>query len=82
MFVRTSIDRYHQQAVDTGARIVISCGFASIPSDLNVYQLYRRAQGDGAGELCDTPWCFAPSSRAGDRRHRRLGIRVDAHRVQ
>jgi len=58
MFVRTSIDRYHQQAVDTGARIVISCGFASIPSDLNVYQLYRRAQGDGAGELCDTTLVF------------------------
>ena len=58
MFVRTSIDRYHQQAVDTGARIVFSCGFASIPSDLNVYQLYRRAQGDGAGELCDTTLVF------------------------
>ena len=33
MFVRASIDLYHQQAVDTGARIVFSCGFASIPSD-------------------------------------------------
>ena len=54
MFVRTSIDLYHKQAVDTGARIVFSCGFASIPSDLNVYQLYRRATHDGAGELCDT----------------------------
>jgi trans enoyl reductase len=58
MFVRTSIDRYHEQAVDTGARIVVSCGFASIPSDLNVYQLYRRALSDGAGELCDTTLVF------------------------
>lgn len=58
MFVRTSIDRYHKQAVDTGARIVVSCGFASIPSDLNVYQLYRRALDDGAGELCDTTLVF------------------------
>ncbi|GBG36396.1 saccharopine dehydrogenase family protein [Mycobacterium montefiorense] len=58
MFVRNSIDRYHEQAVDTGARIVVSCGFASIPSDLNVYQLYRRARGDGAGELCDTTLVF------------------------
>lgn len=58
MFVRTSIDRYHQQAADTGARIVVSCGFASIPSDLNVYQLYRRACEDGAGELCDTTLVF------------------------
>jgi trans-enoyl reductase len=58
MFIRTSIDRYHKQAVDTGARIVVSCGFASIPSDLNVYQLYRRALDDGAGELCDTTLVF------------------------
>lgn len=54
MFVRASIDRYHQQAVDNGARIVPSCAFASIPSDLNVYQLYRRVTEDGAGELADT----------------------------
>jgi trans enoyl reductase len=58
MFVRNSIDRYHQQAVDTGARIVVSCGFASMPSDLNVYQLYRRAARDGAGALCDTTFVF------------------------
>lgn len=49
MFVRASIDLYHQQAVDTGARIVFSCGFASIPSDLNVHQLYRQTTRDGAG---------------------------------
>jgi short subunit dehydrogenase-like uncharacterized protein len=35
-FVRQSIDRHHEQAVDSGARIVHSCGFDSIPSDLNV----------------------------------------------
>jgi len=58
MFVRNSIDLYHKQAVDTGARLVFSCGFASIPSDLNVYQLYRRATQDGAGELCDTTFVF------------------------
>ena len=54
MFGRNSIDLYHKQAVDTGARIVLSCGFDSVPSDLNVYQLYRRAVEDGTGELCDT----------------------------
>ncbi len=58
MFVRASIDLYHQQAVDTGARIVFSCGFASIPSDLNVHQLYRQTTRDGAGELCDTTFVF------------------------
>ncbi|WP_077076930.1 saccharopine dehydrogenase family protein [Mycobacterium numidiamassiliense] len=54
MFVRDSIDLYHKQAVDTGARIVVSCGFDSVPSDLNAYQLYRRAVQDGTGELTDT----------------------------
>ncbi len=54
LFIRDSIDRYHKQAVDTGARIVHSCGFDSIPSDLTVFALYRRAQQDNAGELTDT----------------------------
>jgi short subunit dehydrogenase-like uncharacterized protein len=53
-FMRESIDMYHKQAADTGARIVHACGFDSIPSDLTVYALYRAAQGDGAGELGDT----------------------------
>ncbi len=54
LFVRDSIDQYHKQAVDTGARIVHACGFDSIPSDLSVYALYRAARDDGAGELVDT----------------------------
>src|SRR4051812_6192505 len=54
MFVRDSIDLYHKQAADTGARIVHACGFDSVPSDLSVYALYRAARDDGAGELADT----------------------------
>jgi short subunit dehydrogenase-like uncharacterized protein len=53
-FVRQSIDRHHKQAVDNGARIVHSCGFDSIPSDLNVYALHRRVLDDDAGELGET----------------------------
>jgi short subunit dehydrogenase-like uncharacterized protein len=53
-FVRESIDLYHKQAADTGARIVHSCGFDSIPSDLSVFALYRATQQDGAGELGET----------------------------
>ncbi len=53
-FVRDSIDLYHKQALDTGARIVHACGFDSIPSDLTVYALHRRALEDGAGELIGT----------------------------
>jgi short subunit dehydrogenase-like uncharacterized protein len=54
MFVRESIDAYHKQAADTGARIVHACGFDSIPSDLTVYALFERARQDGAGELGET----------------------------
>lgn len=54
MFVRESIDQFHKQAADTGARIVHACGFDSIPSDMTVYALYRAARDDGAGELADT----------------------------
>lgn len=54
MFIRDSIDHYHKQAADTGARIVHSCGFDSVPSDLTVYALYRKAAEDGAGDLGDT----------------------------
>jgi len=54
MFIRESIDLYHERAADTGARIVHSCGFDSIPSDLTVYALYKRALQDGAGQLGDT----------------------------
>ena len=53
-FMRASIDLFHKQAVDTGARIVHSCGFDSIPSDLSVFALHRAAEQDDAGELLDT----------------------------
>jgi short subunit dehydrogenase-like uncharacterized protein len=54
MFIRESIDLHHKEAIDNGARIVHSCGFDSIPSDLTVFALYRRAQADQAGQLTDT----------------------------
>jgi short subunit dehydrogenase-like uncharacterized protein len=54
LFIRESIDLYHKQAIDTGARIVHSCGFDSIPSDLTVFALHRRAEQDQAGQLTDT----------------------------
>jgi short subunit dehydrogenase-like uncharacterized protein len=54
IFIRASIDVYHKQAIDTGARIVHSCGFDSIPSDLTVYSLHRLAEQEQAGQLGDT----------------------------
>lgn len=51
LFVRECIDRLHALAVGSGAKIVNSCGFDSVPSDLSVFLLHRRAVEDHAGEL-------------------------------
>jgi short subunit dehydrogenase-like uncharacterized protein len=48
LFVRECMER-HERAASTGARIVNSCGFDSIPSDLGVHLLHQAA-----GELGDT----------------------------
>ncbi|MFC9998399.1 saccharopine dehydrogenase family protein [Nocardia sp. NPDC127526] len=54
LFVRDCIDRFGDKAAETGAKIVNSCGYDSIPSDLSVYELYKRSVADNAGELTDT----------------------------
>src|SRR5689334_21186001 len=43
LFVRASIDRHHEAAQASGARIVHSCGFDSIPSDLGMLALHDAA---------------------------------------
>lgn len=43
LFVRDSIDRFHDVAAASGARIVHSCGFDSVPSDLAVMVAAREA---------------------------------------
>lgn len=50
-FVREAIDRYDAVAQESGARIVHSCGYDSIPSDLAVLTLHRRVRADDAGRL-------------------------------
>jgi short subunit dehydrogenase-like uncharacterized protein len=64
-FVRNSIDLYHKRALDSGARIVHSCGFDSIPSDLSVYALHRRVVEDDEGELGPTTWVLRDYSGGG-----------------
>ena len=54
MFVRESMDRFGDVAVTNGARIVHSCGFDSIPSDLGVLLLFEQVRDDAAGDLEDT----------------------------
>jgi short subunit dehydrogenase-like uncharacterized protein len=54
LFVRASADAAHERAVATGARIVHSAGFDSVPSDLGVWMLHEQARADGAGTLGQT----------------------------
>jgi short subunit dehydrogenase-like uncharacterized protein len=54
LFIRDSIDRCHDAAASTGARIVHCCGFDSVPSDLGVLVLHQAARADDAGDLLDT----------------------------
>src|SRR6201996_2349877 len=54
LFERDSIDRYHETAARTGARIVHGCGVDSIPSDLGVHLLHETVAADGGGDLEDT----------------------------
>ena len=56
LFMREAIDRFDRAAAQRGARVVHSCGFDSIPSDLGVLLLHEAviADGAGAGQLEDT----------------------------
>ncbi len=54
LFVRQSADTWHETARETGSRIVHSCGFDSIPSDLGVLVTADTVAADGAGELTET----------------------------
>jgi short subunit dehydrogenase-like uncharacterized protein len=54
LFMREAIDRFDTLAKESGARIVLSCGFDSIPSDLGVLALHEAVERDGAGQLQDT----------------------------
>ncbi|MDT7704010.1 MAG: hypothetical protein QOJ30_6335 [Pseudonocardiales bacterium] len=51
LFVRAAIDRCDALARETGARLVHSCGYDSIPSDLGTLLLHQRAAEDDAGAL-------------------------------
>ena len=54
LFVHDTLDRWADVALSTGARIVHSCGFDSVPSDLSVLLLAEAARADGAGTLEET----------------------------
>jgi short subunit dehydrogenase-like uncharacterized protein len=54
LFVRESVESLHDVASSSGARIIHSCGYDSVPSDLGVLLLHNKAVAEEAGELTDT----------------------------
>ena len=52
IFIKDMMDKYQDAAKQSGARIVNSCGFDSIPSDLGVYFTQQKAEGK-FGNACD-----------------------------
>ena len=54
LFMRRTIDAHHETARSSGARIVHTCGFDSIPSDLGVLALHEYASEHDLGDLEDT----------------------------
>ena len=63
-WVREIIDRYHEQAVEAGVRIVHSCGFDSIPADLGtkLVQSYAIAEYDSP---CDMVRIYLEDGKGG-----------------
>ena len=51
-WIRRMIDQHHETAALNGARIVFTCGFDCIPSDLGTWFLQREAMADG-GPPCE-----------------------------
>ena len=52
IFIKDMMDKYQDAAKQSGARIVNSCGFDSIPSDLGVYFTQTQAE-EEFGSACD-----------------------------
>ncbi len=53
LFVREAIEHHHARAGDTGARLVPSCGFDSVPSDLGMLLADHAAAADHEGRLVE-----------------------------
>jgi short subunit dehydrogenase-like uncharacterized protein len=54
LFMRWAIDAADAVARESGARIVHTCGFDSIPSDIGTLLLHEAAKSGGHGDLGDT----------------------------
>lgn len=64
IFIRDMLDKYQDTAKQSGARIVNSCGFDSIPSDLGVYFTQQQAQ-DKFNQACETVHMRVKAAKGG-----------------
>ncbi len=63
-WVQAMIDAHQEEAVETGARLVPSCGFDSIPSDLGVWFTQQEAH-RRLGRYCDRIGMRVKGTRGG-----------------
>ena len=63
-WMRRMIDQYHGIAQQSGARIVHSCGFDSIPSDFGVWFLQQQAQ-ETRGRSCEEIRLLVKATKGG-----------------
>ncbi len=64
IFIKDMLDKYQDTAKQSGARIVNSCGFDSIPSDLGVYFTQQQAQ-DKFNQACETVHMRVKAAKGG-----------------
>jgi len=63
-WVRETVDRYHEEAVETGTRLVHSCGFDSVPADLGTLLVQSFAT-ESFGSACDLVRVYLEDRRGG-----------------
>ena len=61
-WIRRMVDRHHERAAETGARIVHCCGFDSIPMDLGVHFLQHETR-QRTGAYCESIALFVKATR-------------------
>jgi short subunit dehydrogenase-like uncharacterized protein len=63
-WIRQMIDQHHEEAIDSGARIVNCCGFDSVPMDMGVWFLQYEAQRQH-GQYCDAITMLVKAMKGG-----------------
>ena len=74
LFMRWAIDNADDAARASGARIVHTCGFDSIPSDVGTLLLHEAARAGGHGELEETSLVVKRTVREESRSRRRRSL--------